>query len=125
MLINNISAIQQADRKMKPLMTFYKTGRWKAFIHFEFPESLPLIFSGVKVSITLSVIGAVVGEFVTGHTGLGSLVVISKAMFDTEMMFTALVWLIILGLSYFGLASLVYSLIDNRYRSHTKIKKLK
>ncbi len=118
MLINNISAIQISDKKMAPLMKFYKTNKWQSFIHFELPESLPIIFSGVKVSITLSVIGAVVGEFITGHVGLGSLVVNAKANFDTELMFVGLLWLIALGLAYYGLANIVYSIIDKKYKSH-------
>jgi NitT/TauT family transport system permease protein len=69
-----------------------------------------MIASGVKVSITLSVIGAVVGEFVSGNRGLGSLVSIAKANFDVELMFVGLLWLVILGLSYYAAASLGYRL---------------
>jgi NitT/TauT family transport system permease protein len=70
-----------------------------------------MVFSGVKVSITLSVIGAVVGEFVSGSEGLGALVSRAKAGFDIELMFSGLIWLAILGLTYYGTASFVYWLV--------------
>ncbi|MCG8571214.1 MAG: ATP-binding cassette domain-containing protein [Spirochaetes bacterium] len=114
MLINNISAIRMATEQLSTLILFYKPNRIKTFTNFELPASLPVIFSGVKVSITLSVIGAVVGEFISGSRGLGALVVTAKASFDTELMFVALIWLIILGLSYYNLANLVYKFIEKK-----------
>jgi NitT/TauT family transport system permease protein len=75
-----------------------------------------MIASGVKVSVTLSVIGAVVGEFVSGSKGLGALVSIAKANFDVELMFVALLWLIVLGLAYYAAASLAHRLAEGRIR---------
>jgi NitT/TauT family transport system ATP-binding protein len=117
MLINNIAAIQLAEERVSTLVQFYRPGPGRAFAKFELPAALPVIFSGIKVSITLSVIGAVVGEFVSGHEGLGSLVNIAKANFDMVLMFVGLIWLGILGLSYYGLASAVFALIQARRRS--------
>ena len=117
MLINNISAIQLAEERVRTLVRFYRPRAGLAFLKFELPAALPVIFSGIKVSITLSVIGAVVGEFVSGHEGLGSLVNIAKANFDMVLMFVGLIWLGILGLSYFGLASAVFAIIQAKRRS--------
>ncbi|PIE35040.1 hypothetical protein CSA56_05800 [candidate division KSB3 bacterium] len=108
MLINNISAIKLAEQRMQELIRFYKPFWVKRFVKFELPAALPVIFSGIKVSITLSVIGAVVGEFISGNTGLGSLVGRAKANFDIELMFVALVWLVLLGLSYYNIANVLY-----------------
>jgi ABC-type nitrate/sulfonate/bicarbonate transport system ATPase subunit/ABC-type nitrate/sulfonate/bicarbonate transport system permease component len=121
MLINNIAAIRFADDRLANLKRFYDPGRLKAFTLFELPAALPMVFSGVKVSITLSVIGAVVGEFVSGSEGLGALVSRAKAGFDIELMFSGLIWLAILGLTYYGTASLVYWLVTrNRPVNETK-----
>ena len=111
MLINNIAAIRFADDRLSNLKRFYNPGRVKAFTLFELPAALPMVFSGVKVSITLSVIGAVVGEFVSGSEGLGALVSRAKAGFDIELMFSGLIWLAVLGLTYYGTASFVYWLV--------------
>ncbi len=114
MLINNVSAIGMAGRSMKNLIAFFKPPRLRRFRYFELPASLPHIASGVKVSITLSVIGAVVGEFISGSRGLGALVSIAKANFDIELMFVGLLWLMALGIVYYALAHLLYRVIAKR-----------
>ncbi|MBN2444248.1 MAG: ATP-binding cassette domain-containing protein [Spirochaetales bacterium] len=111
MLINNISAIEMANKQLSFIIKFYKPRPITQLFLIEFPASLPVIFSGIKVSITLSVIGAVVGEFVAGAKGLGALVMLAKANFDSVLMFVSLVWLILLGLSYYTLARIIYSII--------------
>jgi ABC-type nitrate/sulfonate/bicarbonate transport system ATPase subunit/ABC-type nitrate/sulfonate/bicarbonate transport system permease component len=116
MLINTISAMGIAEKSMGQLISFFRPARLRRFTHFELPASLPVIASGVKVSITLSVIGAVVGEFVSGNRGLGSLVSIAKANFDVELMFVGLLWLILLGLAYYMAASLAYRWAVRRIR---------
>ena len=116
MLITNISAVGLAEKRLAQLLAFFRPTRWRRFSHFELPASLPMIASGVKVSITLSVIGAVVGEFVSGSKGLGSLVSIAKANFDVELMFVGLAWLVILGLAYYAAASVGYRLAAHGIR---------
>ncbi len=116
MLINNVSAISAAGRSMRNLIAFFRPSRARRFLHFELPASLPHIASGVKVSITLSVIGAVVGEFVSGNRGLGALVGIAKADFDVELMFVGLLWLMLLGLFYYASAGFLYGLVARRIR---------
>jgi len=114
MLITNITAFIQIQQQYKNLLIFYKPSAFERFKRFEFPGALAYIFSGVKVSITLSIIGAVVGEFQAGSVGLGSLIHIAKANFDTPLMFVALLWLIILGLTYFSLANFIYIIVTKR-----------
>ncbi|MCX7788242.1 MAG: ATP-binding cassette domain-containing protein [Spirochaetes bacterium] len=114
LLINIIAAFRHSEERVQCLIRFYKPGKLQSLFGMEFPAALPGIFSGVKISITLSVIGAVVGEFVSGHEGLGALVNRAKANFDIEMMFVALIWLITLGLLYYGIASLSYYWIRKR-----------
>jgi ABC-type nitrate/sulfonate/bicarbonate transport system permease component len=116
MLINNVQAFRLAEEGTRELASFYRPGALLRFVKFELPSALPVVSSGIKVSITLSVIGAVVGEFVAGATGLGSLVTRAKAGFDVELMFVALLWLVILGLSYFGGAQLLFALLQRRRR---------
>ena len=114
LLINIIAAFRHSEERVQCLIRFYKPGKLQSLFGMEFPAALPGIFSGVKISITLSVIGAVVGEFVSGHEGLGALVNRAKANFDIELMFVALIWLITLGLLYYGAASLSYHWIRKR-----------
>jgi NitT/TauT family transport system ATP-binding protein len=111
MLINNIQAIAWSSEKLSDILKFYKPSFLLRFFKFELPQSLPIIFSGITVSVTLSVIGAVVGEFISGDKGLGALVGIARSNFDSELMFVALIWLSILSLTYYGLTKFIYKII--------------
>jgi len=117
MLINNISAIKIASYELSDIIQFYKPNKFKSFVKLEFPKSLPIIFSGIKVSITLSVIGAVVGEFVAGSDGLGSLIKFAKANFDIDLMFVGLIWLIILGITYYKIANIIYNIFNKNKKN--------
>jgi NitT/TauT family transport system ATP-binding protein len=114
LLISVISAFVYSAERVRGLVLFYRPSRIRSLFAMEFPAALPGIFNGVKISITLSVIGAVVGEFVSGHEGLGALVNRAKATFEVELMFTGLIWLIGLGLGYYALASACYYCIRRR-----------
>jgi NitT/TauT family transport system ATP-binding protein len=114
LLINIIAAFKHSEERVRSLIRFYKPGRIRSLVAMEFPAALPGIFSGIKISITLSVIGAVVGEFVSGHEGLGALVSRAKTNFDMELMFVGLLWLILLGLFYYAFASALYYAIQKR-----------
>jgi NitT/TauT family transport system permease protein len=70
----------------------------------EVPSALPVIFGGLRVGVTLAVIGAVVAEWAGASIGLGVLInIANQGLFDTPLMFVALVTLALLGLAGYGL----------------------
>ena len=70
----------------------------------EVPSALPVIFGGLRVGVTLAVIGAVVAEWAGASAGLGVLInIANQGLFDTPLMFVALVALAIIGLVFYGL----------------------
>ena len=70
----------------------------------EIPSALPVIFGGLRVGVTLAVIGAVVAEWAGASSGLGVLInIANQGLFDTPLMFVALVTLAIIGLTSYGL----------------------
>ena len=71
------------------------------FTEFRLPTSLPYLFSGLKVAATLSVAGAVVGEFVGADKGLGYLLLVTNSNMQTALMFATIVALTIIGLVFF------------------------
>lgn len=75
----------------------------------EIPSALPVIFGGLRVGVTLAVIGAVVAEWASaGGTGLGVLInIANQGLFDTRLMFVALATLAVIGLVFYGLVVLV------------------
>ena len=78
-----------------------KASRWRELWRIRLPYAVPFVFSGVKAAITLSVVGAVVGEFVNADKGLGYLIVTSTAFFQVPLAWGALVLLSLLGIILF------------------------
>ncbi len=89
-LINTIVGIRAVEQDLVDLMRSLEASRWQTFTMLELPAALPVLFGGLKIGVTLSVIGAVVGEFVGADRGLGFLVNLSGGLFDTPLTFVAL-----------------------------------
>ena len=89
-LINTIVGIRAVEQDLVDLLRSLEANRWQIFTMLEVPAALPVLFGGLKVGVTLSVIGAVVGEFVGANRGLGFLVNLSGGLFDTPLTFVAL-----------------------------------
>lgn len=70
----------------------------------EIPSALPVIFGGLRVGVTLAVIGAVVAEWAGASSGLGVLInIANQGLFDTPLMFVALATLAVIGITLHGL----------------------
>jgi NitT/TauT family transport system permease protein len=117
-LINTIVGLRSVDENLVDLMRSYGSNRRQMFTMLEIPAALPVLLGGLKIGVTLSVIGAVVGEFVAADEGLGFLVNLSRGLFDTPMMFVALFSLVIIAVSLYG--SVV--LLEGRLLSWRRIK---
>jgi NitT/TauT family transport system permease protein len=89
-----------------PVATFFK---------IRLPNALPAIFGGLKISITLAVVGAVVGEFVGGDAGLGYLLMVANGSMDTQLLFAGIVALTILGVAMYLLVELAERLAIPRH----------
>jgi NitT/TauT family transport system permease protein len=117
-LVNTIVGLRSVDENLVDLMRSYQATRRQMFAMLEIPAALPVLLGGLKIGVTLSVIGAVVGEFVAADEGLGFLVNLSRGLFDTPMMFVALFVLAIIALSLYGCVVL----LENRLLSWQRIK---
>jgi NitT/TauT family transport system permease protein len=82
-------------------------GPLAVFMKFRLPQALPAIFGGLKVSVTLAVVGAVVGEFVGSNSGLGYVLQKANGTFDLPLMFAGLVILSMIGVLLFLVIELV------------------
>ena len=85
------------------------------FLKIRLPDALPAIFGGLKISITLAVVGAVVGEFVGGDAGLGYLLMVANGSMDTQLLFAGIVALTVLGVVLFLLVELAERLAVPRH----------
>lgn len=116
MLSNTAVGMKSADHGLRNVFSLYKATRWQRFRYLQLPSALPFILAGVRISSGLSVIGAVVAEFVAGSgsaTGLAWIIVESGTMLDIARMFAALFMLSTFGL----LIWLVMGMVQNRLLS--------
>jgi NitT/TauT family transport system permease protein len=110
-LINTIIGLRSVEEDLVDLMRSLQASRWQVFRFLEVPAALPVVLGGLKIGVTLSVIGAVVGEFAQSDRGLGFLVnLANRGLFDTPLMFVALFVLMTIALALYGLVSVVEAL---------------
>ena len=101
-LVNTIVGIRSVEPDLRALMYSLQASRWQTFALLEVPAALPVLFGGLKVSVTLAVIGAVVGELVGADRGLGFLVNVGRGQYDTALVFVAVGALVALALTLYG-----------------------
>lgn len=109
-LINTTVGMRSVDEALRDLMRSLRASRWQTFTMLEVPAALPVLFGGLKVGVTLSVIGAVVGEFVGADRGLGFLINLARGLFDTPLLFVALFTLVVIALALYGVVTLLETL---------------
>ncbi|MGC9333916.1 MAG: ABC transporter permease [Anaerolineae bacterium] len=111
-LISTMVGLRTVEEDLMDLMRSLQASRWQVFRFLELPASLPVFLGGLKIGVTLSVIGAVVGEFAQSDRGLGFLVnLASRGLFDTALMFVALFVLMTIALGLYGLVSALEALL--------------
>ncbi len=84
---------------------------FQIYTKIRFPSALPHFFSGLKVAITLAVIGAVIGEFVGAESGLGFLVIESTSHFKTPLAFGAMMLLAIMSMVLFAVVAVAERIV--------------
>lgn len=100
-LINTIVGIRAVPSTLRDLMGSLHASRGQILRMLEIPAALPVFLAGLRVGATLSVIGAVVGEFVGSDRGLGFLINIGRGQYDTALVFAAIFTLIALALALY------------------------
>ena len=106
-LVNTVVGVRSVPEDLHDLMRSLRATRWQIFHKLEVPAAMPVMFGGLKVGATLSVIGAVVGEFVGSDEGLGFLINVGRGVFDTSLVFVAVIMLITLALALYGLVTAI------------------
>ena len=103
------------DRNMLKLCQSLTATEWQTFSSVKFPSALPYIFSGMKVAMTLAIIGVIIGEFITAQKGLGYLIVFATARAETGVAMAAIVVLCGGGLFLYGVVALAENIANRRY----------
>jgi NitT/TauT family transport system permease protein len=100
-VVSAVQGFKSVEPDMLDLARAMEANRLQIFRMVSFPHALPAIFAGLKVSITLAVVGAVVGEFVGSNSGIGFVLQRSIGNFELPTMFAALVVLALIGVILF------------------------
>jgi NitT/TauT family transport system permease protein len=93
--IDSVLGLKSVPQDILDLAKSLRGGRLQTLWRIRFPSALPSIFAGMKVAISLALVGAIVGEFVSSNRGLGYVILSAQGMFDTPRVFAAIVVLAI------------------------------
>lgn len=105
-VIDTMVGLRSVPPEMVQLARSMETGAMRTFRKLRMPYALPNIFAGLRVAITLAVVGAVAAEFVGADQGLGYLLVVAQGQLNTSLLFAALILLSLMGIILFGIVSL-------------------
>lgn len=95
---NAVTALSDSDPQKLELFRSLQATPRQIFFMLKVPEALPMLFAGLKVAMVLSVVGAIIGEFVGSRGGLGALIIAAQGTMDTPLMFAVFVVLTVLGM---------------------------
>jgi NitT/TauT family transport system permease protein len=110
-VVDSATGLNSVEPELLELSRSLHATKLQIFFRIRFPWALPYIFSGMKVAISLSVIGAVIGEFVGSDRGLGFLILMATGEMNTALVFGVLVLLSALGILSFGAIGLLEKMI--------------
>jgi ABC-type nitrate/sulfonate/bicarbonate transport system permease component len=124
-VVNMVDGLKSVDPDAVNLLRTMGASHWQIFVKVQVPTSLPFLFSGLRVAMAVSVIGAVIGEWVGSSQGLGYLMIRSKPQFLTERVFAAIVILSVMGLALFVLVGVIEQLAIPWWHNERRQRSLK
>ncbi len=116
MTVATIDGLRSTPEKYLLLLESVGASSWTTFTKVRLPAAAPSVFAGLKIAATLSVIGAVVAEFVTLDAGLGTRVFVASTGLRTAEAYAALVALSLLGIAFYAVPAAAERAIRSRFR---------
>lgn len=116
-VINTAAGLNEVEEDMLDLVGYLHASKWQVFTKIRFPNSLPYIFTGLKICSTMCVVGAIVGEFIASDRGLGYIIINSQFTMDTPPIFASLILVSLIGFVLFGLVSVFEKILMPWQRS--------
>jgi NitT/TauT family transport system permease protein len=105
-VVSTMTGLVSAKPEILQLCRSLTASEWQMFRLARFPYAMPYIFAGMKVGITMAMIGVIVGEFITAQKGLGYIIMFTSAAGETATVLAAIVMLCLIGLVLYGLVVL-------------------
>jgi NitT/TauT family transport system permease protein len=113
---NTMVGLQSAPRDGILLMRSLSASTSQVFLKLSFPHALPYVFAGLRVAMVLSLVGAIVGEYVGANAGLGALIIVAQGTMNTTMMFAVFVVLTMIGVGLYLAVDLIERGLFLRFR---------
>ena len=110
-VINAVTGMQSTDSDAMAMFKSLRANRLQILLHLRLPNALPFIFAAAKISVTLALVGAVIGEFVGADSGLGYVILLSSSQLQTDLAFAAIALLAIMGMALFSAVGMVERLV--------------
>lgn len=101
-LVNTIVGLRSVPEELHDLFRSMRASPMQTFTRLEVPAAMPIFLGGLRIGATLSVIGAVVGEFVGSDRGLGFLINVARGQYDTALVFVTIFTLVLLALGIYS-----------------------
>ena len=114
-LVSTVVGVREVDRVYREVFTTMGAGRWGTFLRLELPGALPVVLGGLKLTVTLALIGTVVGEFVFGGSGLGYVANTERVNFRVANAMAAVGVNVVIGIALYGAVSVLETWVL-RYR---------
>ena len=109
--INLVRGLKSVDPDTLALFSILEAGPVQVFFKLRLPHSLPYLFTGLKIAVSVSLIGAVIGEWVGAKKGLGYLMVQANAQLRVELVFAAIFYLSVIGTGLYLLTAALERLL--------------
>ncbi|MFW6148911.1 MAG: ABC transporter permease [Atribacterota bacterium] len=110
-VISLLEGLSSLDQDLLNLMKSMKASRWQIFYLAKFPASLGSFFSGLKIATTYSIIGAVIGEWMGGKSGLGVYMTRVRQSFALDKVFATILIIVILSMVLFKIIELIQFIV--------------
>jgi NitT/TauT family transport system permease protein len=114
-VVSSATGLVSAKPEVLRLCESLTASEWQTFRMVRFPYALPYVFAGMKVGVTMAMIGVVVGEFITAQHGLGYIIMFAAGAGETATVLAAIVLLCVIGLGLYGIVGLAEWLVLRLY----------
>jgi NitT/TauT family transport system permease protein len=101
MVVNTYKGLTALDPDSCDLLWTYAATGWQVFRKLRLPSSLPFVFTALKLNVTLSIVGAIIGKFFSSRGGLGFLMAHSLETFDMPVAWASITLAGVLGVVFY------------------------
>ncbi|MFQ3621479.1 MAG: ABC transporter permease [Spirochaetales bacterium] len=110
-VINTTTGLEAVEEDLLDLVRYLNASKLQVFVKIRIPNALPYIFSGLKICSTMSIVGAIVGEFIASDRGLGYIIINAQYSMNTPPIFSSLILISLAGALLFTLVALVERIV--------------